>query len=61
MLSRVSRIPLRAMQSAATAREFLDYVNASPSPYHAVEETRKMLLAANYKEISEVYFWIILV
>lgn len=57
MLSRVSRIPLRAMQSAATAREFLDYVNASPSPYHAVEETRKMLLAANYKEISERTHW----
>ena len=54
MLSRVRQVPLRAMQSAATAREFLEYVNASPSPYHAVEETRKMLLKANYREISEV-------
>ena len=37
-----------------SAKEFLNYVNASPSPYHAVDETRKMLKAANYKEWSEV-------
>lgn len=40
-----------------SAQDFLNYVNAAPSPYHAVEETRKMLLAANYKEISEKSTW----
>merc|ERR1712227_1153780 len=40
-----------------SAKEFLNYVNASPSPYHAVDETRKMLKAANYKEWSERDHW----
>ena len=42
------------MSSKQSAQEFLKYVNAAPSPYHVVEETRKLLLAANYREISEV-------
>ena len=38
----------------SSATDFLNYVNASPSPYHAVDETRKLLVAAGYKEWSEV-------
>ena len=45
------RITRRTMQSA---QGFLDYVNASPSPYHAVDESRKLLVNAGYKEWSEV-------
>ena len=37
-----------------SAQGFLDYVNASPSPYHAVDESRKLLVNAGYKEWSEV-------
>ena len=39
-----------------SAKEFLNYVNASPSPYHAVAESVKLLEAANYKKVSEVEF-----
>ena len=37
-----------------SAKDFLNYVNASPSPYHAVAESVKLLEAANYKKVSEV-------
>jgi len=53
MLSRVSQLRIRKM-AKQTANDFLNFVNNSPSPYHAVEQTRQMLLKANYREISEV-------
>ncbi|CAN6657863.1 aspartyl aminopeptidase 4 [Trichomonascus vanleenenianus] len=37
--------------------EFLTYVNASPSPYHAVQTSKRMLVAAGFKEISERDSW----
>lgn len=40
-----------------SAKEFLNYVNASPSPYHAVAESVKLLEAANYKKVSEKDTW----
>ncbi|KAA8916402.1 hypothetical protein TRICI_001446 [Trichomonascus ciferrii] len=39
------------------ASEFLSYVNASPSPYHAVQTTKKMLVSAGFKEINERENW----
>jgi aspartyl aminopeptidase len=37
--------------------EFLNYVNASPSPYHVVATTKKLLTAAGFQEISEKESW----
>ena len=51
---RFSLVRSPSVRFMSSAKEFLNYVNASPSPYHAVDETRKMLKAANYKEWSEV-------
>ena len=39
------------------AEGFLKFVNASPSPYHVVDECRKLLLNANFKEIREREQW----
>ncbi|MES1910966.1 MAG: hypothetical protein MHM6MM_003480 [Cercozoa sp. M6MM] len=39
--------------SRATARAFLDYVNASPSPFHCCEKTAAMLENAGFRRISE--------
>lgn len=35
----------------------MSFVNASPSPYHAVQTTKKMLTGAGFKEISERDQW----
>ncbi|ANB12302.1 Ape4p [Sugiyamaella lignohabitans] len=39
------------------ANEFLNYVNASPSPYHAVQTSKKLLVAGGFTEISERQPW----
>lgn len=39
------------------ANEFLNFVNSSPSPYHAVHTTKKLLIAAGFKELSERDSW----
>ncbi|CAD7929266.1 unnamed protein product [Amoebophrya sp. A120] len=43
------------MTSVATnaARQFLPFVNETGSPYHAVAAVKKMLLQANFEELSE--------
>jgi len=40
-----------------SADDFIDFVNKSPSPFHAVEEARKRLADAKYKELKECDNW----
>lgn len=40
-----------------SARQFLNFVNKSPSPYHAVDEVKKRLVAAGFKELRESDHW----
>lgn len=46
---------LDVMKSAA--RKFIDFVNNGPSPYHVVNECRKVLSAAGFKELKEKEHW----
>ncbi|RFU30592.1 hypothetical protein B7463_g5733, partial [Scytalidium lignicola] len=39
------------------AHDFLDFVNASPTPYHAVQSAIKRLTAAGFQEIKERDSW----
>ncbi len=34
------------------ANDFLDFVNASPTPFHAVKSVKERLSAAGFKEIK---------
>ncbi|KAJ3058611.1 hypothetical protein HDU99_006722, partial [Rhizoclosmatium hyalinum] len=43
--------------SAAAARDFLTFVRASPSPFHAVAESKRRLEAAGFSAISEKDAW----
>lgn len=45
------------MGSKAAATEFLSFVNASPSPHHAVQAAKTILQKAGYTEISERSDW----
>lgn len=44
----------------ATAKEFIAYINKSPSPFHAVEEVKKSLISKGFSELSESEKWRIL-
>ena len=39
------------------AKDFLKFVEASPSPYHAVDEAISRLAAAGFKRLSEKEVW----
>ncbi|CAK9435668.1 uncharacterized protein LODBEIA_P03950 [Lodderomyces beijingensis] len=39
------------------ARDFVDFVNESPTPYHAVDSVKKMLLNEGFQEIVERNNW----
>ena len=39
------------------ANEMIQFIDQSPSPFHAVEQSRKTLLAAGYQELSELDSW----
>src|SRR3546814_18372630 len=43
--------------AAARARRFLQFCDASPSPFHAVEEAKARLLQAGYTKICEGASW----
>lgn len=40
-----------------TAERFIKFVNDSPSPFHAVDECKKLLKAKDFKELKEKYPW----
>ncbi|KAJ5116005.1 Aspartyl aminopeptidase [Penicillium angulare] len=46
-----------AQASKVPAQEFLDYVNASPTPFHAVQSSKDLLAKAGYQEIKEKDSW----
>ncbi|KAF6039023.1 DNPEP [Bugula neritina] len=41
----------------STAQGMVDFINKSPSPWHAVHECKKALLAAGYLELKETDKW----
>lgn len=43
--------------SSKAAHDFLGFVNASPTPFHAVESAKKRLVAAGFEEIKERQDW----
>ncbi|KAI5059623.1 hypothetical protein GOP47_0025942 [Adiantum capillus-veneris] len=43
--------------SSAVAKELVTFLNASPTPFHAVHEAKLMLKAAGYQQISERSDW----
>ena len=45
------------MTVTETAENFLSFIDASPSPFHAVEEARAMLIAAGFVELRETDRW----
>ena len=50
----LSIVPANKMHTtaAASAADFLSFVNASPTPFHAVKSVKAKLVAAGFKEIK---------
>src|SRR5690242_15920282 len=43
--------------NASAARDLLDYIERSPSPFHAVDETARRLREAGFRELREADAW----
>jgi len=39
------------------AKDFISFINKTPSPYHVIEECKNKLVAAGYKELKETDHW----
>ena len=46
-----------AAATDAAAQDLLAYIDASPTPYHAVAETRRRLVAKGYRPLDEREAW----
>ncbi|KAJ5998608.1 Aspartyl aminopeptidase [Penicillium sp. IBT 35674x] len=46
-----------AQVSKVPAQQFLDFVNASPTPFHAVQSAKDLLAKAGFQEIKEKDSW----
>ncbi|KAK9686688.1 hypothetical protein K7432_015069 [Basidiobolus ranarum] len=53
----MSKTTATATAALAHATEFLDFVNQSPSPFHAVEESKKKLEKVGFIELKERDSW----
>ena len=51
------RTPYALLAMPDAVRDLLDYIDASPSPYHAVRETARRLEAAGYEALGEADAW----
>ncbi|KAL8359655.1 hypothetical protein RB598_008160 [Gaeumannomyces tritici] len=56
-LARFSSLPPPNMAPPKSAYDFLDFVNASPTPYHAVATSASLLEAAGFQLIKERDSW----
>ncbi|KAJ5624227.1 hypothetical protein N7510_000536 [Penicillium lagena] len=45
------------MPSKQPAKDFLSFVNASPTPFHAVQSAKELLATAGFQEIKEKESW----
>ncbi|TVY58182.1 Aspartyl aminopeptidase, partial [Lachnellula cervina] len=50
-------MPSKVSASVAKAHDFVDFLNASPTPYHAVHSAIQRLLHAGFEEIKERESW----
>ncbi len=50
-------LPSRAMPDVAAAKDLCRYLDASPSPFHAVEETARRLEVAGFSRLHETDAW----
>ncbi|ESO86808.1 hypothetical protein LOTGIDRAFT_220342 [Lottia gigantea] len=41
----------------SAAKQFINYINKTPSPFHAVDELKQKLLKAGFKELRETEHW----
>ncbi|XP_022135157.1 probable aspartyl aminopeptidase isoform X2 [Momordica charantia] len=44
-------------ESTSVVSDFIDFLNASPTAFHAVEEAKKRLVSVGYEQVSETEDW----
>ncbi|XP_070175321.1 aspartyl aminopeptidase-like isoform X1 [Littorina saxatilis] len=55
----IDNVVSRQAKVLLAANDFLSFINNSPSPFHAVDEVRKKLIAHGFQELSEQRQWLI--